>query len=117
MGAPSHASFNSYYSFKPMREFDRYGRVVVDDIDSHIVEFKEKAHCKEGMINGGIHVISRHNLPLKDMPTQFSFEKDILEPLSKQGRIYGHIQDGYFIDIGIPEDYLQAQKELSNILK
>ena len=29
-------------ALKPMRNFDRYGRVVVDTVDGHIVQFKEK---------------------------------------------------------------------------
>ena len=29
-------------------------------------------------------------------------------------KIYGMEQQGYFIDIGIPEDYLKAQTELTN---
>jgi D-glycero-alpha-D-manno-heptose 1-phosphate guanylyltransferase len=28
--------------------------------------------------------------------------------------MYGVVQDEYFIDIGIPEDYERAQKELVN---
>ena len=99
-------------ALKPMRDFDRYGRVIVDTVDGRIVEFKEKEHCEEGMINGGVYVTSKINLPLKDYPGKFSFEKAVLEPLTAQGKIFGLIQGGYFIDIGIPEDYQKAQIEL-----
>lgn len=100
-------------ALKPMRDFDRYGRVIVDTVDGRIVEFKEKEHCEEGMINGGVYVASKLNLPLKDYPERFSFEKAVLEPLTAQGKIFGLIQEGYFIDIGIPEDYQKAQTELN----
>lgn len=99
-------------ALKPMRDFDRYGRVIVDTVDGRIVEFKEKEHCEEGMINGGVYVASKLNMPLKDYPEKFSFEKAVLEPLTAQGKIFGLIQGGYFIDIGIPEDYQKAQIEL-----
>lgn len=99
-------------ALKPMRDFDRYGRVIVDEVDGRIVEFKEKEHCKEGMINGGVYVVSKLNLPLKEYPDKFSFEKAVLEPLTANGNIFGHIQGGYFIDIGIPEDYHRAQDDL-----
>ncbi len=47
----------------------------------------------------------------ENLPEKFSFEKDYLENYM-QGRMYGVIQDEYFIDIGIPEDYFRAQQEL-----
>ena len=98
-------------ALKPMKEFDRYGRVVIDTIDNRIEEFKEKEYCEEGMINGGVYAVSRINLPLVELPKKFSFEKDVLEPMTVQHKVYGLIQNGYFIDIGIPEDYQKAQSE------
>lgn len=103
-------------ALKPMRDFDRYGRVIVDAVDGRIGEFKEKEHCEEGMINGGVYVASKLNLSMEDYPEKFSFEKAVLEPLTVQGKIFGLIQGGYFIDIGIPEDYQKAQNELNRYL-
>jgi D-glycero-alpha-D-manno-heptose 1-phosphate guanylyltransferase len=40
---------------------------------------------------------------------KFSFEKDILEKHLHDLQIQGTVFDNYFIDIGIPEDYKQAQ--------
>ena len=99
-------------ALKPMCDFDRYGRVVVDTVDGHIVQFKEKEYCEEGLINGGVYVVSRLNLSLAEYPQKFSFEKDILEPACQEGKVYGIVQKGYFIDIGIPEDYHRAQTEM-----
>jgi D-glycero-alpha-D-manno-heptose 1-phosphate guanylyltransferase len=48
----------------------------------------------------------------EDLPSVFSFEKDYLEKYYKARRLFGLIQDRYFIDIGIPEDYKRAQTEL-----
>ncbi len=50
----------------------------------------------------------------EEFPAKFSFEKDYLESLFKERRIYGLVQDEYFIDIGIPEDYNRVQTELSS---
>ncbi len=47
-----------------------------------------------------------------DLPEKFSFEKDYLEKFVSNKKMYGVIQDEYFIDIGIPEDYERAQGEL-----
>lgn len=42
---------------------------------------------------------------------KFSFEKDFMENKSLGLSIYAYITKGYFIDIGIPEDYFKAQKD------
>ena len=42
---------------------------------------------------------------------KFSFEKDVLEKYLNDIEIKGKIFDNYFIDIGIPEDYKQAQTD------
>ena len=38
-----------------------------------------------------------------------SLEAEIFPRLAKTGRIRGTVLDGYFIDIGVPEDYARAQ--------
>ena len=48
----------------------------------------------------------------EELPEKFSFEKDYLEKYFPERRMYAVIQDEYFIDIGIPEDYERAQTEL-----
>jgi len=49
----------------------------------------------------------------EEFPDKFSFEKDYLEKYYTQRRIYGLVQDRYFIDIGIPEDFNRANQELA----
>lgn len=34
-------------ALKPMYDFDRYGRVIIDQIDKRIVEFQEKDFAKK----------------------------------------------------------------------
>ena len=100
-------------ALKPMRDFDRYGAV---DWDGDLVEaFREKAYCQEGLINGGVYAIDRSQLDMTLFPKKFSFEEEVLEPLANYGLVAGVKQDGYFIDIGIPEDYARAQRELPEI--
>jgi D-glycero-alpha-D-manno-heptose 1-phosphate guanylyltransferase len=100
---------------KPMYNFDRYGAVELNE-DLSIKSFKEKKFYSSGLINGGIYLLNIHNFLQENLPEKFSFEKDYLEKkvLNAKGKsqLYGMIQDKYFIDIGIPEDYERAQKEL-----
>ncbi|MGN1229261.1 MAG: nucleotidyltransferase family protein [Prevotella sp.] len=97
-------------ALKPMQDFDRYGRVIIDDIDKRIVEFKEKEYCKEGLINGGVYVINKLEPIFEGLPQNFSFETAVLVPQCELGKIYGVIQNGYFIDIGLPEEYHKANR-------
>ena len=100
-------------ALKPMRDFDRYGAV---DWDGDLVNaFHEKKYCAEGLINGGVYAIDRSQLDMTLFPKSFSFERDVLEPLANYGLVAGEVQDGYFIDIGVPDDYARAQWELPEI--
>ncbi|HHH50668.1 MAG TPA: D-glycero-D-manno-heptose 1-phosphate guanosyltransferase [Saprospiraceae bacterium] len=98
-------------SLKAMRNFDRYGLVEIDG-DFRIRAFQEKQYCEAGLINGGIYLMKKSVFDLAVFPQKFSFEKDFLETYLDQLKIIGCPLDGYFIDIGIPEDYERAQREL-----
>jgi D-glycero-alpha-D-manno-heptose 1-phosphate guanylyltransferase len=97
---------------KPMRNFERYGAVELNP-DHTISLFKEKQFYEKGLINGGVYIL---NVPVffsRSLPEKFSFETDYLQKYYAENRIYGVENDGYFIDIGIPEDYTKAQTELT----
>ena len=98
-------------ALKRMYGFDRYGEVVCD-ADGTVTAFREKQSCDEGLINGGIYLIGRD--ALQAMPEKFSLEKDYFEPLASRGALAGFRSDGYFIDIGIPEDYARAQRDFAS---
>lgn len=105
-------------NLKPMKYFDRYGVVELNE-DHSIKSFKEKQFYKSGLINGGIYALNIAEFLKENLPEKFSFEKDYLEKnvnksIKKKSKLYGIIQDSYFIDIGIPEDYERAQIELLN---
>ena len=98
-------------ALKPMQNFDRYGVVELNP-DQSIASFQEKQQYKTGLINGGVYVLNIAGFLQEELPQKFSFEKDYLEAYSDKRKMYGVIQDEYFIDIGIPEDYERAQEEL-----
>jgi D-glycero-alpha-D-manno-heptose 1-phosphate guanylyltransferase len=98
-------------SLKPMHDFDRYG-VVEMNHDHSISSFKEKKQYKSGLINGGVYALNVTGFLQEELPQKFSFEKDYLEQYFNKRKMYGVVQDEYFIDIGIPEDYERAQEEL-----
>jgi len=97
-------------ALKQMFRFERYGQVEIND-KAQIVRFGEKQYCDAGFINGGVYVLNTD--ALKKYPDKFSLEKDFFEPEASSGKLAGFPANGYFIDIGIPEDYLRAQKDFA----
>lgn len=102
-------------ALKPMKNFDRYGVVELND-DTSIISFKEKKFYENGFINGGIYILNIARFSNEPLPDKFSFEKDYLEKFYSKRKFYGLTQHQYFIDIGIPEDYKRAQTELAQIM-
>lgn len=98
-------------ALKPMKDYDRYGSVQLDEANN-IVAFEEKKFHTEGLINGGIYLLNQTQEDFSSFPQQFSFEKDFFEQEEASGTLAGFVADEYFIDIGIPEDYYRAQEEL-----
>lgn len=95
---------------KEMHDFDRYGTVETDET-CRILAFREKQPCSRGYINGGIYFLKRD--ALEAVPQEkFSFETEYMEHFVDEGNFYAFPSDGYFIDIGIPEDYARAQQEM-----
>jgi D-glycero-alpha-D-manno-heptose 1-phosphate guanylyltransferase len=111
-----HVSHNALLSvaLKPMLNFERYGNVEVNS-ESLITSFREKTYCEEGQINGGVYLLKNKQNVLANFPDKFSYEMEFLQPQVQTGNIYGFIHTGYFIDIGIPEDYAKANVELGNL--
>ena len=81
--------------------------------DNLIALFAEKqVTFGRGYINGGVYLINRKIFEKYPQPKKFSFEKDLMTKYYTQECFYAMPSDGYFIDIGIPEDYARAQREL-----
>lgn len=93
-------------AIKSMNNFNRYGTVVLEE--GLVTKFVEKKPTLQGKINGGIYLINNEIMNEID-EMSFSIEKMILE--SRLIDIYGFESDGYFIDIGVPEDYYKVQKD------
>ncbi len=102
-------------ALKPMQDFDRYGSVETG-ASSKITAFREKEYCRSGLINGGIYLLRVTDFLARPLQGKFSFEKDYLEKYVHEGKFFGSIQDQYFIDIGVPEDFHKAGEDLKRIL-
>ena len=80
-----------------------------------IAAFREKKYCPRGQINGGVYLVDKKSR-LLDFPSErFSFETDILQQRVRDCLLTGYASDGYFIDIGIPEDYEKADTDFKTL--
>lgn len=99
-------------ALKPMKNFDRYGVVQLDEA-KNIIAFQEKTFRENGLINGGVYLLNKKLVDFRSFPEKFSLETDFLEQETSSKSLKGYESDTYFIDIGIPEDYQRAQKEFT----
>lgn len=99
---------------KGLHDFSRYGTVQFGD-DYRIARFVEKKACEKGFINGGVYILNR-NLFDDISQDKFMMEKDFLEKYVDSKVFSAFLCDGYFIDIGIPEDYAKANKEFTKLV-
>lgn len=98
-------------ALKPMTDFNRYGVVTVNE-NHRVNSFQEKKQYATGLINGGVYALSVAALNATGLSGKFSFETNFLETFYNTLPIGGWVDDGYFIDIGIPADFEKAIREL-----
>ena len=85
----------------------RYGAVVREGC--RVDGFKEKGESGAGYINAGCYFLTPDAIRALPPDTSFSFETQVLAPLTVAGRVCGFDATDGFIDIGVPEDYARAQ--------
>lgn len=96
---------------KPEKNSSRYGTVRSNE-NGRVEEFREKGQSQTGDINGGLYLLKRS--ALETQPAAFSFEKDFMEKNAVRLPFYVYRSSGYFIDIGIPEDFYKAQEDFTH---
>ena len=91
---------------------ERYGNIEFNS-SNQITSFIEKNQLNQsGYINAGVYILSKKLYLQNTKPNiNFSIEKDFFEKQLNQLIIKGFEFKDYFIDIGIPEDYLKAQDD------
>ncbi len=91
----------------------RYGRVLMEN--GRLAGFREKGTTGPGFINAGVYLLQRNFRWPESLPLRFSFENDFLAPQATELPVGCHVCDGYFIDIGVPEDLDRAQTEFGRL--
>jgi len=93
----------------------RYGAVNLDSED-HVLDFCEKSNSgSAGHINGGIYLFQPAVLQSIPAKGEISLERTVLPGLCPKN-LGAFKAKGYFIDIGIPEDFQRAQNEFRELI-
>ncbi|WP_198672192.1 HAD-IIIA family hydrolase [Pseudogemmobacter bohemicus] len=88
----------------------RFGRVEADAAGL-VTGFREKGVAGPGQINAGLTVLPAEVLDrITALPC--SIEQEIYPALAAAGLLHAVPQEGFFIDIGLPETYAEAQTAL-----
>jgi D-glycero-alpha-D-manno-heptose 1-phosphate guanylyltransferase len=88
----------------------RYGGVMLEG--SRIAGFQEKGRSGPGWINAGAYAIKREIGWPANLKEKFSFETDFLAPEIARLSPAAYKAEGFFLDIGVPEDLDRAQTDL-----
>jgi len=103
------ASTGAAIGLREVEDTARYGRV--DVATGLVTSFREKGDSGPGFINSGIYCLSRGIV--EEMPEgECSLERDVFPRLVAENRLAAGFYSGFFIDIGIPEDFERAQTEV-----
>jgi mannose-1-phosphate guanylyltransferase len=97
----------------PVDDPSSYGLVRRDE-DGRVSEFLEKPDPQEidtDEVNAGAYVLERAVIDLIEPGRAVSIEREVFPRLVGQG-LYGRRLDGYWMDIGTPERYLQASWDI-----
>jgi NDP-sugar pyrophosphorylase family protein len=92
----------------------RFGAVELDE-SNRVVSFVEKSRkqtMREAWVNAGVYVIAPSVCGRISKGRRTSLELDVFPKLMRDGTIFGYKHEGYWADVGTPEDYLRVQKDL-----
>lgn len=94
-----------------LNDTGRYGRIEID-AEGRVVAFKEKQGNGPGYVNSGVYLIARNVLDIFPTSGSVSLENDILPELVGKD-MFALPSSVFFIDIGVPDDYLYINSHSS----
>jgi NDP-sugar pyrophosphorylase family protein len=90
-----------------------YGVLHVDG-QSILTRFEEKP-VSQYLVSMGVYAVSRKVLDFLPRGRKYGFDDLMLDLLGRDERVHVHQHDGYWLDIGRPDDYMKAIDDLSQI--
>jgi mannose-1-phosphate guanylyltransferase len=98
----------------PVEDPSRYGLVRTGG-DGRVLSFLEKPRPEEidtNLINAGLYVLEPDVLDLIPPDRAVSIEREVFPRLVEEEAVCGVALPGYWLDVGTPEAYLQAHRDV-----
>lgn len=99
----------------PVEDPSSYGLVFRNE-DGQVTEFREKPEPGESPgtdeINAGIYLLDRAVFDLIEPGREVSIEREVFPRLAEEGSLFGARLEGYWLDIGTPDRFLQATEDI-----
>jgi mannose-1-phosphate guanylyltransferase len=98
----------------PVADPSRYGLVRLA-ADGRVETFLEKPRPEDidtDLINAGLYVLEPEVLELVPEGRPVSIEREVFPRLAEAGAVFGVALHGYWLDVGTPESYLQAHRDV-----
>jgi mannose-1-phosphate guanylyltransferase len=99
----------------PVEDPSRFG-VVVTDPEGRVTAFIEKpapGTAPTNLINAGIYVMEPSALDVIARGRRVSVEREVFPAMVDAGTLFAAAVDGYWIDIGNPSAYIQANLDIA----
>lgn len=87
---------------------------VIDAADGRIVGFTEKPTL-DYRVSMGVYAVSRESLSQYRAGAALGFDRFILDLIGQGQNPVEHVHDGYWLDIGRPDDYDRANEEFASM--
>jgi NDP-sugar pyrophosphorylase family protein len=92
----------------------RYGAVELD-WEGKIVKFVEKPEpgkAPSNLINAGIYILDPKVFDYIPEGRKVSIEREVFPVLAEEKKLFGFESQGFWVDVGIPDDYLKANRSV-----
>lgn len=105
----NHPGATAVLTLRTVPDASRYGLVMCEA--GRVTEFQNRPTGQgPGLVNAGVYLMRR--AIFQHLEPVCSLEKDVLPRLASSGSLGGVVADGFFLDIGVPSAYDQAQQEI-----
>ena len=111
----AHVAADAIFTISSMRRRNSidYGVLEINDCNV-LTGFKEKPHV-EYLVSMGVYMVSRRVLPYIPQNSPYGFDKLMLDLLAAGTPASVRVFDGYWLDIGRPDDYMKAIDEFDTM--
>ncbi|MGI4746038.1 MAG: HAD-IIIA family hydrolase [Janthinobacterium lividum] len=104
-------AFHNWILLRAVDDLDRYGAVKLAEGSHRVASFQALSKPGEpGLINSGVYLFD-HSV-FDHITENCSLEQSVLPRLAEAGELGGLTLEGYFRDIGLPDDLAAAEEEL-----